>query len=97
MRYSLCPAWLENIACLMVLEVGLSHQDSGLSVHSNPGVKLLKGDIGSLKWENLGQVTACVRWCTHSGLACAGVKELAWMGTALSLATGGGGGGLDGT
>lgn len=46
MRYSLCPAWLENItACLMVFEVGLSHQDSGLSVLSNLDVKLLKGYI----------------------------------------------------
>lgn len=45
MRYSRWPAWLENIACLMVFEVGLSHQDSGLSVLSNPDVKLLEGYI----------------------------------------------------
>lgn len=29
----------------MVFEVGLLHQDSGLSVLPNPDVKLLEGDI----------------------------------------------------
>lgn len=54
MRYSLCPAWLENIACLMVFEVGLSHQDSGLSVLVIPDdVTLLKSYI-YLKQEYLG-------------------------------------------
>lgn len=42
MRYSLCPAWLENMACLMVLEVGLSHQDGDLSTLPKPVVKLLQ-------------------------------------------------------
>lgn len=41
-RYSLCPAWLENIACLIVLEVGLSHQDGGRSTLPNPDMKLLQ-------------------------------------------------------
>lgn len=38
----------------MVFEVGLSHQDSGLSELSNPDVKLLEGDIYYLMQEYLG-------------------------------------------
>lgn len=30
------------MACLMLLVVGLSHQDGGLSARSNPDLKLLK-------------------------------------------------------
>lgn len=76
-RYSLCPAWLENITCLMVLEVGLSHQDSGLSILSNPDVKLLKGYIYYyLKQKYLGQVTMTVSAIVNAlwfGIRCEGV------------------------
>lgn len=61
MRYSRWPAWLENMTCLMVLEVGLSHQDSGLSVLSNPDVNLLEGySEFDLKEGHLGLVTTAV-------------------------------------